>query len=70
MTVAQTPDTNQPTKLMLPKEESVAGNMKIAEAIILPITNDVLVQIPILPDLDVDVRMIQARKSKCQIQNS
>ena len=45
--MAPKPDTTHPIKLILPYVDSVAGNINIAEAIMLPITNEVLVQMPI-----------------------
>jgi hypothetical protein len=45
---APAPDTSHPMRLMLPNEASAAGSMNMAEAIILPITSEVLVQNPIL----------------------
>jgi len=63
-------ETTHPIKLMLPKIESDAGNMNIPEAIVLPITSEVLVHIPMRSDLSLDRGMTQASKSKWQFQPS
>jgi len=64
--MAPKPDTTHPIKLILPYVDSVAGNINIAEAIMLPITKEVLVQMPIF----FGEAIVQATKSALQIQIS
>ena len=62
--MAPKPDTTHPIKLILPYVDSVAGNINIAEAIMLPITNEVLVQMPIF----FGEAIVQATKLNGQMQ--